>query len=160
MELAVLNQRREQRKLTNIKLDYMYIMLATNLIAHFYRRCLEVTDDQSLDMANTKIFTGSSMYFLSSVKVIFLVDPSIDLDLEMKRAKSFTYIWSKIKSNSLNPTFVKLRVTDEARFMGTMILVDLLNPALPAESNTSNKLYHSFIQLSYVKPQETGTDAY
>ncbi|KAG0169156.1 hypothetical protein DFQ28_003179 [Apophysomyces sp. BC1034] len=72
------------------------------------------------------------------------------LDSKMKRAKDFRNLWSKIKSESRHPTFVKLRLTDEAKFMGTLVLVDLLNPTSPLENSPGGNLHRSFSQLSCV----------
>ncbi|KAG2228080.1 hypothetical protein INT45_009126 [Circinella minor] len=70
----------------------------------------------------------------------------------MKRVPHAAKVWDNVSTGSNMPFIVQLRLTDEAKFLGNLVIADLLQPEFqkPAVVKPACGIYYSFTQLRRV----------
>ncbi|KAI7860310.1 hypothetical protein BDC45DRAFT_99181 [Circinella umbellata] len=119
--LDVINSLKASRSQDHIKMEF----------AH-----LGITDDSCYDLRTQRQFKNSQVLELG-------------LDICMKRIESAKAIWEKgkVKFGSSFSSILTIRLSDNATFMGSVTIVDLLHPWSKPHRG-SNNLFYSFDKLS------------
>ena len=67
----------------------------------------------------------------------------------MKRVPHAAKVWDNVSTGSNVPFIVQLRLTDEAKFLGNLVIADLLQPDFqkPPVVKPACGIYYSFTQL-------------
>ncbi|KAI9030905.1 hypothetical protein CLU79DRAFT_361196 [Phycomyces nitens] len=122
-ELIKTNRDREQRQMNEIKLDYAY---------------LGVTDDYCYDISNSQRLNKSQVL-------------ENGMDPMLTRIQDMDEMWDEVKKGSKFPFIVKLRLTDDQSFMGTLVLADLLHPNFLPSVNLGSPRYGFHYSFSKLK---------
>ncbi|KAI9270434.1 hypothetical protein BDA99DRAFT_320297 [Phascolomyces articulosus] len=124
------NQRRKEDR-AEIQVDYTYIGLVDNF-------CYDLRVGRRIE--NAELLENG-------------------LEPLMKRVTHAARIWDKVRPGSSVPYIVHLRLTDEAKFLGNLVIVDLLQPEFqkPIVIKPACSIYYSFTQLRKVIVQAVNT---
>ncbi|KAI9320061.1 hypothetical protein BX666DRAFT_1366027 [Dichotomocladium elegans] len=98
--LKTRNGQRKKNRLSEIQLDYAYLGIADSI-------CYDLRVGSRVENAN--VFKDG-------------IDPF------MRRVRNMNTIWSRLREGTTVPYALFLRLTDEAEFMGTIMIADLLQP--------------------------------
>lgn len=116
-------------------------------------RYVGIVDNCCYDLRLGCRIESKHMWFLKQWILIHYVDAimmSKGINQCMKHVNHVDTIWSRVKEGTLVPFVLKIRLTDEAQFMGHLTIVDLLQPEFqrPPMLRPAASIYCSFEQLS------------